>query len=734
MSKRSTKSHRSQASPKPQKKNYNPTSWLTRPSIATEQDPFLKKIFRLLSAVALLAIIALALRSGINGDDQYQNDYSTKLVNYYSTMGADTSALHIEKGNMHYYGGFFDIVTGFTNKALGLEVADAGYHQVRHFFNAIFGFLVLLFTSLLVREIAGWRAAILALVFLFLSPRLLGHALMNPKDIPFAAGYMMALYYMLFFFRKMPVPDWKAALGVVCGIALAIATRAGGLLLVAYLVLFAGIDFLIKNGFSNLTREGKKLGQYALWTLGVAVAGYALALLFWPYALQSPLKHPMEALGEFSKLGVKIRVLFAGENLMSDQTPWDYLLQWIWRTIPLFTLFGFLGSLFLLKRIFTRYQVLPVFMALFAAVFPVFYIIYKDSILHDGWRHLLFTYPAMVVMAVLFFVSLEDILKENKTGRYALYAAIGLMALEPAVFIARNSKFPYVYFNSLSGGISKAFGNYETDYWGLSVKQAMDWLEQQGKISPNMQDTVTIATSFSYAAHVYADKKFGGKVQVKYTRFNNRYETDWDYGIFPSRYIKGPHMGAHTWPNKRSIHVITANGVPLTAIEQGGGPVFEGEKAFKVQNWQVAIEDFKKEVAQYSDNEIAWMKLSMAYLNTSNFAEAKSAANKLLEITPKNASGLLYRGIANLNLGDQGAAESDFRQAVKIEDDFSTGYYYLALVEYQRNNATAALQHLQKTIELSPRFKAAYELAAQIYEAQGDVQRAAQYREVAAQM
>ena len=735
MSKRSAKQHtKKQAAPKPAKKNYDPSRWLDRPSVATEQDAFHKKSFIVLGIAILLMTIVLALGSGINGDDEYQDDYSTKLVSYYSTMGADTSALSIPKGNMHYYGGLFDIVTGFTNQALGYEVADAGYHGVRHIFNAIFGVLAMLFTALLAKEIAGWRAGILTLLFMFLSPRFLGHSLMNPKDIPFAAGYMMAIYYMVLLFKNMPKPSWKVALGVVGGIAIAIATRAGGMLLIAYLGLFAGVDFLIKNGFKGIFSESKKVGLYAAWTLGIALAGYLLAVLFWPYAMQAPFSHPFEALGEFSKLGVKIRVLFGGENVMSDQTSWDYALQWIWRTIPLFTLLGFLGSLVFLRKIFTRYHVLPVSIALFAAVFPVAYIIYKDSILHDGWRHLLFVYPTMVVMASLFFITLEDFFKENKTGKYALYAIVALLALEPAVSIVRNAKFPYVYFNPLSGGMSAAFGNYETDYWGLSVKQAVDWLEASGKISPTMQDTVTIGTSFSYTTHVYVDKKYGGKVQVKYVRFNARYDQNWDFGIFPSRYIKGPHLRSFHWPNKRSIHEVTANGVPLTAVEQGGGAVFAGEQAFKVQNWDAAAQAFRQEVQQYDDNEIAWMKLAIVYANQNNFAEAKNAADQLLQIAPDNTSGLLYRGISSLNTGDMNGAEKDFRRAIEVEDDFSTAYYYLALIENQRNDVSSALEHLQKAIETAPRFKAAYELAAQIYEKQGDAQRAAQFRQAAAQL
>ena len=68
----------------------------------------------------VLAIITmvLALQSGINGDDLYQVDYSEKLLDYYGTMGQDTAALFVEKGNMHLYGGFFEVVAGTTNKVL----------------------------------------------------------------------------------------------------------------------------------------------------------------------------------------------------------------------------------------------------------------------------------------------------------------------------------------------------------------------------------------------------------------------------------------------------------------------------------------------------------------------------------------------------------------------------------------------------------------------------------------
>jgi hypothetical protein len=707
MSKKPAKPIRPQAAaPKPKTSTFNPARFLERAATDTAKDPLYRKIFWGMSLAIFLITIVLALGSGINGDDEYQNDYSTKLVNYYATMGADTSALFIEKGKMHYYGGFFDIVTGFTNKALGLTWQDAGYHNVRHFFNAIFGVLAMLFTALLAKEIAGWRAGILALLFMFLSPRFLGDSLMNPKDIPFALGFAIGLYYMAVFFRKLtpqtPIGElWRPALGIVLGICIAISTRAGGLLLVGMFFMYAGLDFLMKNGFGGLTAKGSPIGKYAAWALGIAVVGYLLAVLFWPFALQAPISNPLEALSEFSKLSVGIRVLFNGENIMSDEAPWNYPISWILKTIPLFTLLGMLGSIVLIGNLLKTYRPLPVSMTLFAAVFPVLYVVYKDSTLHDGWRHLSFVYPPMVALSAVFFARLETMVSENKVGKYAVWAVVVLLMAEPAVFIARNAKFPYVYFNPIASGVSGAFGNYETDYWGISMKPAIDWLEANGKISQNMTDTVTIGTSFSYVAHAYVDKKFNGKVKVKYVKFSNRYEATWDYGIFPSRYIKGGHLRSGNWPNKRTLYTVTANGVPLTAIEQGGGAVFEGEQALKVQNFPAAIDAFKKEVAQYPDNEQAWMKLTMAYLNAGNFAEAKNAATKSIEVAPGNSSGYFYKGLAGLYGNDLSAAANDFREAIRLEAD------------------------------ILPSIKNAYEQLAKNYEGQGNAAVAAQLREAA---
>ncbi|MCR9101794.1 MAG: tetratricopeptide repeat protein [bacterium] len=712
-----------------------PTALPKVPSITPPEspnDPLLKKIFQFSIIGMVLLASLLSLGTGINGDDEYQVDYSEKLVDYYTSFGADTAALYIEKGNMHYYGGFFDLTTGLINAALGFDEFDTGYHQVRHVFNALMGMLAVLFVGLFVRQIAGWRAAVLAIWLLFLSPRFLGHSMMNPKDIPFAAGFAVSLYYMVRVFRTLPKPDWRNVLGLALGIGLALATRAGGLLLIAYLGLFAGLDFLFKYGVKGLTTQTKLVGQYLVWCLGAAVAGYIVAVLFWPAALVDPVGHPLAALTEFAQLGVKIRLLFEGENVMSDDTAWSYPLVWIVKTIPLYVLVGFLGSLFLLPRLLSKYDKTAVLLAYFATIFPVAYIIYKDSILHDGWRHLMFIYPSMIAVAALFWINMEDLLSNKKPLLYGLYGLLGLMAVESTQFIVRNPHLSYVYFNPIGGGLKGAFGTYETDYWGISVKQAIDWMEDEGILSENMQDTLRLATTFYYPASRQTREQFNGKVKMEYVRFSSRYDEPWDYAIFPSRFIRGAHLRSENWPTSKSVHTVTANGVPIATIEKNETlAAYNGQQAIKQSNWQEAIRQFTAEVQNHPDNEIAWIGLSNAYINAQQYNEALNAAQKALEVAPDVESAILYQGLAYLNTGRASEALQTFDYATRVNDEYFAAYYYMGLIHQQQQRYREAYENAQKAIEANPRFRAGYQLAAQALQALGDNQNAQRYLEAA---
>jgi Flp pilus assembly protein TadD len=702
-------------------------NWLDRP-FSVVSDPMLQKVFWGLSAFALIVLVGLSLGSGINADDKFQVDYSQKLVNYYSSFGKDSTALNLPDGNMHLYGGFFETVTGFANNALGYKPSDLGYHNVRHASSAVLGWVAMLCAGLFATLLAGQRAGIIALIIMLVSPRFVGDSLMNPKDIPFAAGYIMAIYNMVAVMDRMPDPRRWNLIGLVVGLGIALGTRAGGLLSFGIFGMFAGLHFLLKNDGFKAFSEAKILKKYALITLGVAAAGYVFALVFWPYALQAPFKNPFVALSKFSELEVKIRVLFEGTNMMSDKTPWNYAIKWIAYTIPLAALIGFVGSIFLLPKMMGRLNPLWVMLAFFAAIFPVFYVVYKNSVIHDGWRHLTFAYPPMVVCAALFWNELAQIFSEKKYAQWAVYGVTGLLCVDAAAFIVSNPKMPYVYFNPVVGGTAGAYGQFETDYWGISTRQGIEWLESQGILKPDMQEMVIIATNMYYSTKQLT-AKYGDKVKVKYMKWEKRCDDAWDYALYPTRFLDGSTLQKGKWPPDNAVHIVKAGGAPILAVlKDNGKNCALGMAASKLGDWPGAIERFKAEVANVPDNELAWVNLAQAYLNIGQLEEAKVAAEKNLEICPDDAQGNNLIGLYWLNKNDANKAKAQFELSIKKESSNPAAWYYLGLISRSQGDNQTALSNLMKAIQVAPNFKPAYELSAQIYEGMGDGANAQQFR------
>ena len=668
---------------------------------AFPNDERFRRPFWITVGIMGLLMVILSFGVGVNGDDSFQNRYSHTLLDWYGSFGQDTSALYIKDGNMHYYGGLFDITTGVVNKTLGFSEAEARYHTVRHIFNALFGLLALIYTGLLARLLGGWRTGILALVLLFLSPRFLGHSLMNPKDIPFAAGFIVSIYYMVRYFRVMPNPRKKDLIGMAVGIAIAVGSRAGGLLLIGYLGLFSLLNLVVRRNWSDFK-------WYVLYGAAVAIGGFLLGILFWPFALKNPISHPLEALSAFSDLKVQIRVLFEGELYIASETARYYPVSWIFRTIPPHAIIGFFAGLILVPLAVLRkkYPITPVALVFFAAVFPLLYVLYKDSSLHDGWRHLTFLYPPLVVFAALTWSYAYDLFSKHKIAQYAIVGLLVICLIDPVQHLVRNPKLPYVYFNAFTGGMAGNYGFFETDYWGTSIKQAVEWMEDEGILHPGM-DTLTVASSFSYNMSRYFDDSYRGRVKYKYIKYNQRYKKDWDYAIFSSRYVRGPHIQSGNWLTDRAVHTIDVSGKPVAVIlhtPPDDRAAFEAEVAMAQKDWSGAIPKFREEVARHPMNEQAWIGLAQSYAQTGQMDGTRQAASKVLEIAPENVIAYYFKGLAELQTGKKEEAKATFERALEVNPQYSPANYYLALIYRERGNRERALFYARESYKYNAKF------------------------------
>ncbi|MEP7269823.1 MAG: tetratricopeptide repeat protein [Saprospiraceae bacterium] len=577
-------------------------------------------------------MIGISPKFGINGDERFQVDYSKKLWSYYTSFGKETSALYVPEGNMHLYGGLFEILAISIQKALDLnDEFDPAFHIVRRILCAIFGFITIYFASLMAKNMGGWQAAFLTAVMLILSPRFFGDTMVNPKDIPFAAGFSIGLFSIANFIRTLPNPSISTMTGVIAGSVISIGTRAGGLLLILFLIFFV-ILFLGGSFISDTRLRSDQVWKCIRYTTVTCVLSYFGGLLFWPFGLVNPMTNPIYALNEFSNQPIALSILFKSQHLLNTQLPLNYLPEWIIRTLPIAVILG----IFLFIRQYQDKSIprLESSILAFFILFSIGFTLIRHSSLHDGWRHFIFVYPAMVILAAIGWLVLF------RNNQFHLINKIGsgllvLLLLENIYSIIHLHPYQYTYFNPLFGGLRKAYGKFETDYWMLSVKEACDWIKQEEETHPK-DSTITIATNCFYPSRVFmSDTSLDNK--IAYVRYYDRGEKLWDYGIFYSRFVDQYQLAHNIWPPEGTVHTIDADGIPLCAIvKRANIDDYLGYEAVTKKNLAEAIRHFTKALEYDPFNEKAAMALSIVYLSVGQPDLAEKSLNQSLNSFPNN--------------------------------------------------------------------------------------------------
>jgi len=591
--------------------------------------------FRIATLVSLgiMCIIMLWASKdfGITGDEITQNTYGEKVYDYYASFGKDKSCFEYKNNVLYYYGGFFDLMCVTINKFSPFDPFDT-----RHFIIAVFGFLLIVVSVALAKQYRGWGAGFLTAWFLFLSPRFFGESMNNPKDVPFALGMVMGIYFICRFIRAFPKPTFKDTLWLTLSIGYAINIRIGGLLLIPFLGVGIALEYFF-NWKNEYKLGGAEVRKYVIRTAIACIAGYALGLVFWPYGLEGPVDHPFKALGEMSSFSTGIRMLFDDNNIMSSAVPWYYIPKWLCISSPIIILLGIFASpaLFFLKK----YKFHTLFFLFFVGLFPLLYVIYKKSPLYDGWRHLFFIYPVLVVISALTFCTFMDMIKV-KGGKYALAAVITIGLLLPARWSIANHPNEIVYFNEFTGGIDGAYGYYETDYYMNGVKQAIYKLAKEKDLY-HAKDTVRIGTNCIDPMWPYV-KRINPKIICVYARYNQRYEHKWDYGIFYSRFMSKDLLQGGYFPPKDAIDTIKADNTPLYGIMQwseADNNAYLGYQAMQAKDFAGATAYYEKTITADPRNESIYLNYVIALASTQTAENVKKAIDVItrsIKMDPSN--------------------------------------------------------------------------------------------------
>lgn len=681
-----------------------------------------KYVFFILAGILLIAMIVMSRSAGISGDEHFHVDHSQKVISFYTSFGSDTTAVSPEGSyNLPYYGQVFDTFVHVLANLFGID----DIYAFRHLCNSIVGWIIMLFVGLLAFRLGGWRAASIAILLAFLSPRLLGHSFNNSKDIPFAAAAMMSLYYMVRFLQTFPVISKKIAIMLAVSFGLAIGTRIGGLLFIAYFGLFCLVFYIVTYKKAGLFSTQGKMALWKLikWGLGIVVGGYILAIIVWPYALVGPIKNVIESFKLMSQFDVSLRQIFEGKMYWSDALPWYYTPKYILITIPIAVILGmivypFVGGLKKENRFWT-------FVVYFAFIFPIFWLIYTKANVYGGWRHSLFVYPPMIVAAGLGFNGLISLVR-NKYVKILFLALPLVMLIKPFIHIIKNHPYEYVYFNELVGGVNGAYKNYEMDYYFHGLREATEWTVDDIKKNKTGNEKTKLA-GWILDGITYYTRKDTADISLIFARFYERGNSDWDYAIFPNAGVYPERRTNGSYPPQETIHTIDVDGKPITVIlKRTDKSDFYGYQQMQAGNIDSAKILFKKALTVNPRNEAVLTNMANIYLQQGQLDSAEYYLKQFLSFDPNHENEKYMMALVAYYKQDFNRALAICKEMTDYNKKFSNAYSLAANIYLQTNNPYFAEKELMKLMDVGGFDQNAFNQLFSIYKSQGLDERSAQ--------
>lgn len=524
-----------------------------------------QSFWRRASVLLILTIVLIGGFSvkdyGLTWDEGFRFQGGDSKLSYYTELFDGETP----EPRTSSYPGLFDLPLAAAHEAFPEWGTRS---QKGHVWSLCFGLLGLFSVWRLTARIGGERAGFWALLFLATLPRYYGHMFFNPKDIPLAGTYAFGSWALVALFSKLPAVSWRSVVWIGVAAGLAMSTRIAGFLILVYFGLFVALYLLLQYAAGSRSR-GDLPKDLLFWALRGAVAGvvgWALLFVFWPTIHVNPFASVGDSVSRVQSFGWAGMVLMDGHFWEAQDLPVYYLPYWLIRTTPehLLLLMGggfLLGFVRLYRGVRSKAwpsvaSFLPQAVVVFSGLFPVVYIMWKDPVLYDGMRHILFAVPALVAVAALCF---EWCLRwGERTGRRLVPIILQWAGAVAVVLVAiqmwQLHPYQYVYFNQLSGGLSGAYNRDETDYWGLSHQEAGEWLN-------------------AYAASMDPDGKQVYKVHQRYSRWMLQEALDpqrfemWQPREGADFYVSITRFNLHTsYPEATLIHTVERQGVPLCFI------------------------------------------------------------------------------------------------------------------------------------------------------------------------
>ncbi|MFN0009264.1 MAG: glycosyltransferase family 39 protein [Planctomycetota bacterium] len=451
---------------------------------------------------------------------------------------------HLPRGFMANYGALFDMFAAALAGALRIWPGIEDDYLARHAAVFIAGWFGWLGTYRLAGRVAPQPVPLLALVLLMLTPRYYGACFNNPKDIPFAASAVWALYGLV---RWLQEPGRRSAMRFGLLTALCVATRPFGVL---FLPLGLGAWVLCR-------RPGASRVADPAWYL---ISSLLCSIALWPVLWVRPPWHLVQSVMAYGGRLAGSSHLYLGEVVGSTSPPAGYVAVWTAITLPLVTLLLFLfGAVVLFARGLSegpclgwrRALCLPCLLCLWILVPMVAPALHAVN-LYSAVRHFLFLMP---VIAVLAGVGLGRVLTLRARWLRALLLTLVVVGCADTVREqVRLHPYQTLYFSRLVGGIRGAEKEFDVAHFGETYEEAFRWLAEHHR-SVGTEETPSVHT---IGGHLTFDEP-QHYARVHGMQLNG---PSFEYYISEVRLGREDHFAGEV------IHVIEREGVALAVVKR----------------------------------------------------------------------------------------------------------------------------------------------------------------------
>lgn len=658
--------------------------------------PFTRLAFLVVILAGFILLPRLSFDYGMTWDAKRHNIYGYDMLKYFETDGEDKAALS-ETSTMNefrYYGEHFNVIASWLNTHVKLW----GEFETRHFLNALYGFLAMLFAALAAKEIGSWRSGLMAFVLIIFSPVFFGHSMNNPTDIPFAAGCAMALYYLIKVLKNLPSPKFAYLLWCGIGIGIAIGSRIGGIVFYAYTGLFMAINLIMYARKTSFAQASKLLLPYFITGTTIVLIGHFAGISLWPFGQEAVMSNWFVALQKSTstEFFTYNHELFEGVRMYMGNVPWYYLPKFIIINAPLSVLVGFVllvGLFFTWKKNFAATY--PYFLVvLFVLIFPIVYAEVKSMYYYNGWRHYMFTYPPLIVLTALGWESLFRMSKNTIVHAVLTVVVIGFVSL-PAMWMVKNHPNEVVYYNELVGGTKGAYGNYEMDYYSNSCREAAEWIAKQ-----HPTGKLVVAINNEPLTGAYYAQKINPDIEFQWVREYEEERQFWDYAIYTSRTYSKNELLNGAFPPKGTVYEVKTDGVPVCVVVKRDVSYMPlGYKAFDANQLDSAEYYFTKAAEWNPMDEEAFRMKGMVLFTASKFDSAIIALNESIRIFPENYVAIDDLGQVYNQMDQFDKALEYFKKSTALKFNYTDGYFHAAGLEYTRGNFGGAITNFENALK-----------------------------------